>query len=87
MNSRASEVRGRPNKVMKLTRPEPIGASQLIPGVRRLTRGARPGATSGFSGDCFRNVDLCRGSGQVAQPLGSPPAFDRLVSLASLRGT
>jgi hypothetical protein len=30
------------NKGMKLTKPERIGASQLIPGVRRTWRGRRP---------------------------------------------
>ena len=39
-----TRTEGPPNKGMKLTKPERIGALQLIPGVR-LTRGGAPGST------------------------------------------
>ena len=43
---------GRPNKGMKLTKPESIGASQLIPGVRQTVGSAQGGLTSPGGREC-----------------------------------
>ena len=47
-------ILGRPNKGMKLTRPERIGASQLIPGVRRTWTGPRCGPSEACVAGCPR---------------------------------